>query len=68
MQIVICKSRDGNFGQTVPSTSLTVLGDLGIEAEASQEVVEDTECSSDFGSPLSSCLHLQPFAASPPSV
>lgn len=33
-----------------------MLGGLGIEAEASQEVSEVTECSS-VGSPPSSCLH-----------
>lgn len=59
VQMATLKSWDSNFGQTIPSTSLTTLADLGMKAEASQDVRENTECSSDFGSPLSSRLHLQ---------
>lgn len=51
------KSGDSYFRQTIPSTSVTMFGGLGIEAEASQEVSEVTECSSVVGSPPSSCLH-----------
>lgn len=51
------KSGDSYFRQTIPSTSVTMFGGLGIEAEASQEVSEVTECSAVVGSPPSSCLH-----------